>query len=134
MRKDDTLWDDTHGVDDLADAASSRVGRRAVRKASSRDTEDASRLIGCPLWWLKAMLPVVHSANELAVALYLYRQRVVQGSRTIKLTNIRLTAELGINRFTKYRTIKKLETARLITVRRRNKKALEITFFKRRPA
>jgi hypothetical protein len=35
----------------------------------------SSRLIGCPLWWLKAVLPVVHGPRQLAVALFLYRLR-----------------------------------------------------------
>jgi hypothetical protein len=121
--RDDSLWDDnTHGVDDLAGVP---VGRRA-------STDTAGRHIGCPVWWLKAVLPVVYGKNELAVALFLYRLRVIHNNRTVPVTNVRLLAELGIDRRVKYRTIKRLEGAGLITVQRRGKNALKITFPRRR--
>ena len=88
----------------------------------------SSRHIGCPMWWLKAVLPVVHGKNEVAVALFLYRLRVIYRSRTVPVTNVRLFAELGIDRRTKYLTIKLLERAGLITVERHNQRALKITF------
>jgi CRP-like cAMP-binding protein len=88
----------------------------------------SSRLIGCPLWWLKAVLPVVHGPRQLAVALFLYRLRVIHRSRTVPVTNVRLLAELGIDRRTKYQTIKRLERAGLIAVQRHNKKTVKIIF------
>ena len=122
------LWDDDGG-NDLADV----VQPQRMRKAKPRTAEDPSRHIGCPMWWFKAVYPIVRGKGELAVALFLYRQRAVQASRTVPVTNVRLMAEIGIDRFTKYRAIKHLEDAGLITVRRRNKKALEVTFRGCRP-
>jgi hypothetical protein len=90
--------------------------------------DDPSRFIGCPLWWFEAVYPIVRSKGELAVAMFLYRQRIVQGSKTITVTNVRLSAEIGVSRYIKYRAIKILEDAGLISVRRSNKKALELTF------
>lgn len=118
------IWDDDQ-PDDLANAKPARKARK-VSPAG-----DPTRHIGCPLWWFKA---AVHSGAELAVALILYRQHVIQGERTIAATNGRLMAELGVNRFAKYRAIRKLEEAGLITVRRRGKRALEVTFLLRRRA
>jgi hypothetical protein len=114
------LWDDD-GTDALAEVAQ-----------SPPTAMDPSRHIGCPLWWFQAVLPAVRGKGELAVALFLYRQRVVQGSQTIAVANVRLSTEIGISRFTKYRAIKNLEDAGLVTVRRRNKKAVEVTFYRRR--
>jgi hypothetical protein len=115
------LWDDD-GTDDLADVA-------PARKASP--VADA-RHIGCPLWWFNAVYPIMRGKGELAVALFLYRQRLVQGSRTITVTNVRLSSEIKVSRYTKYRAVKNLEDAGLVTVRRNNKKAVEITFRQRR--
>jgi hypothetical protein len=119
------LWED-NDIDALADVAQPRKGRKVA------PTADMSRHIGCPMWWFKAVYPVVRSKGELAVALFLYRQRIVQGGRTITMTNVRLAAETGINRFTKYRAIKKLKDAGLVTVRRHNKQALEVTIRRKR--
>ena len=87
-----------------------------------------TRFIGCPLPWFRLVFPIVRGKNELAVALFLYRQRAVQRSRTVLLTNVRLAAELGINRQAKYRALRRLAGAGLITIRRRNRRALEIAF------
>lgn len=81
--------------------------------------DDSLGHIGCPLAWLRDVFPVVHGKNELAVALYLYRLRTVRRSRTIKVSNARLLDELGINRFAKYRALRRLADAGIITVRYR---------------
>jgi hypothetical protein len=102
--------------------------------AEAPKREQNNRLIGCPLSWFRLVFPVVRGRNELAVALFLYRQRMIQRSRTVVVTNARLAAELGIDRFAKYRTLRRLADAGLITVRRHNKQALKITFRKLRRA
>jgi hypothetical protein len=121
----DSLWDEGH-IDDLAGAAQPRKARKASPAAGG-----PTRHIGCPLWWFQAVFPIMRGKGELAVALFLYRQRAVQGGQTVKITNIRLMSELGIGRHSKYRAIKRLESAGLISVHRRNKRALEITFRRR---
>jgi hypothetical protein len=124
--KDDSLWVDD-GVDDLAD-----VGSAPRRGRKTAPTEATARHIGCPLWWFRAVHPVVRGKNELVVAMFLYRQSVIQKSRTITVANVCLMDEMGVGRFAKYRAIKNLEDAGLVTVRRRNKKAVEVTFCRRR--
>jgi hypothetical protein len=97
-----------------------------------RVNTESARHIGCPLWWFRLIFPVVHGKNELAVALYLYRLRAVRRSRTIVVSNERLLAELGIDRYAKYRALRRLADAGVITIKRRNKRTLEIVFRRRR--
>jgi CRP-like cAMP-binding protein len=116
------LW--IEGPDDLATAPAS--ARR------SRVATDMSRHIGCPLWWFKLVFPIVRGKNELAVALYVYRLRMIHRSRTITVTNERLLAELGIDRFAKYRALRRLTSAGIITIKRRGWAAIEVTFIRAR--
>jgi CRP-like cAMP-binding protein len=104
------------------------LGAQKIRRRAARVDTDTHRLIGCPLWWFTLVYPAVRGKGELAVALYLYRLQVVQRSRTVKVSNERLSAELGIDRFTKYRALRQLEAANIITVKRHNKRALEVVF------
>jgi hypothetical protein len=96
----DDLWDHPDG--DPLDVKPSRP------RSSKSEPNDGDRHIGCPVWWLKLVLPAVGGA-KLAVALYLYRLRVVQHSRTVAVPNGWLRNELGISRRTKYKALKDLE-------------------------
>ena len=106
------------------------------RKPSDDDNEftgDPRRFFGCPWWWFEAVFPVVQSKAELAVALHLYRLRVIRHSLTIVVSNssdlFRLT---GVDRGVKYRTLKRLAAAGLISVRQRGAgRAPEVTFIAR---
>jgi AAA+ ATPase superfamily predicted ATPase len=93
-----------------------------------RVKSDSGRHIGCPLSWFKLVYPIVRGKGELAVALYLYRLRIILRSRTVKVSNERLFAELGVDRFTKYRALKRLAVARIIFIKRRGKQTLEVGF------
>lgn len=116
------LWIGT-GKDDLDLSDSPRKRFRNV---------DTGRHIGCPLSWFKLVFPIVRGKNELAVALYLYRLRSVRRSRSITVSNTTLLAELGIDRFAKYRALERLAAAGIITVKRHHKRALKIVFCDRR--
>jgi hypothetical protein len=94
-------------------------------------TRRPSRHIGCPLTWFKRVFPIVRGKNELAVALFLYRQHAIHRSRTITLSNACL-AELGIERHAKYRALRRLAGAGIITLERYNKSAARITFCRHR--
>ena len=78
------------------------------------------------------VFPLVRGKNELAVALYIYRLRTIQRSRTIKVSNTRLLTELGINRFAKYRALRRLAVAGIITVKSYPQRSLEVVFHRRR--
>jgi hypothetical protein len=75
-----------------------------------------NKLFGCPLWWLKLVLPLVQSKEQLVVAIYLWRRRVIcDHAKTFKVSNTELN-ELGIDRRIKYRTLEHLEAAKIIAV------------------
>jgi hypothetical protein len=82
--------------------------------------------IGCPLGWLKRVLPLVKSKEQLAVAIWLHRRRAVCRSEVFTVPNQELLAELGINRRTKYRTLRWLESAGAIALTRNDKHALQV--------
>jgi hypothetical protein len=117
---EESLW--AGGMDDLDAKPARRTARAAV----------GGRHIGCPLWWFKLVFPIVRGKNELAVALFLYRLRSIHRSRTIAVTNAHLMAELSIDRFAKYRAIQRLADAGILTVKRDGKRALRVTFQRRR--
>jgi hypothetical protein len=86
-------------TDDLWAEDTDDLNVQSIRRAARTNT--GARHIGCPLWWFTQVYPAVRGKGELAVALYLYRLRVIQRSCTVKVSNERLSAELGIDRFTK---------------------------------
>jgi hypothetical protein len=110
------LWVD--GPDDLARAPKAK--RPPARRRSDR-------LIGCPISWLKRVLPALRSAEQIAVALYIYRLTVVRRSKTVTVSNAELQREFGIDRRVKYRTLSSMERARLIRVKRIGRHAAEVT-------
>jgi hypothetical protein len=119
----ENLWIDGRR-DDLSDPLSTPRRPRTVT--------DATRHIGCPMRWFRLVFPIVRGKNELAVALYIYRLHTIRRSRTIKVYNSRLLAELGIDRFAKYRALRRLAEAGIITVKRRDSDSLEVTFKRKR--
>ena len=58
------------------------------------------------------MFPIVRGKNELAVALYVYRLRIIRRSRTVVISNTGLLTELGIDRYAKYRALSRLAECR----------------------
>jgi hypothetical protein len=69
----------------------------------------------------------VRGKSELAVALHIYRLRSIRHSRTITVSNGPL-AELEIDRFAKYRALRRLAEADLIRIKSNNRKALNVSF------
>jgi hypothetical protein len=104
--------------------------RQSGVKASSKSRDGH---IGCPLSWFRLVFQVVRSKNELAVALHIYRLRSIRHSRTVAVSNAFLT-ELGIDPHAKYRALDRLEAAGIITVRRRHKQTIKVTFRDRKRA
>jgi hypothetical protein len=93
--------------------------------AAARRGKPDQRFIGCPLWWFMQVFPIVRGKNELACALAVYRLRIIQHSRIVSVSNAYLT-KLGIDRYAKYRTLRRLAGAGLLVIRRHNKRALEV--------
>jgi hypothetical protein len=117
------LW--MEAPDDLAAAGTPRRRR-------GRGGAGVSRFIGCPLSWFMLVFQVVRGKNELAFALYLYRLRMIRHSGTVKVSNSRLLTELGIDRYAKYRALRRMEQAGIITLKRQNSRSLEVVFQQKR--
>jgi hypothetical protein len=65
--------------------------------------------------WLARVLPVVRSADQLVVALLLYRECLLRRSNAVALSNGELR-KLGISRQTKYRALDELREAGAIAI------------------
>ena len=104
--------------------------QRAETMATARSKPN-QRFIGCPLWWFKRVLPITRGKNDLAIALAVYRLRIVQHSRVVTVSNAYL-AGLGIDRYAKYRSLRRLANAGLFVIKRHSKRALEIEFLPKR--
>jgi hypothetical protein len=106
---------------DLIDEIVGKKGR--PRKAA----KDPSHFIGCPVWWLRHVLPVVRSKYQLAVALYLWRRRIVCGNhKTFDVPNNELKS-WGVSRKVKYQTLDRLAVAGVIKVSRKGRGAPTVT-------
>jgi hypothetical protein len=112
------LWID--GPDDLARVP--RSGRGKGRQSGG--------FIGCPLSWLKRVLPVMRGAGQLAVALYVYRRTKICRSRTVTVSNAELEKELGVNRWVKYRALSNLEGAGVVRLGSKTGHAVKVTLLK----
>jgi hypothetical protein len=121
MKRDDIgrLFED--GPDPLKDP---KLTPQRVRRTP---TGDGDRFIGCRIWWFDQVYPLVRSKGELAVALYIFRLRAVQGSRTVVVPNTWLKVR-GIDRHTKYRALRRLVDAGLIKVRQQSNEGTAVTF------
>src|SRR5262245_34165057 len=95
-----------------------REGRRIEvetlpsRVAPRRRPADA--YIGCPLEWMKRVIPAVRGRDQLAVAIWLHRRRAICRSNLFTVPNDALQQELGLSRKVKYQTLRRLEAAKLV--------------------
>jgi hypothetical protein len=120
------LWMD--GPDDIANAPMPKRWR------SGRRAGNSAQHIGCPVWWLRCVLPAVKSKKQLVVALYLWRRRVICGDRgTFDVPNNELRG-WGISRQTKYQTLALLVAAGKIRTRQKGKESLTVTILAREPS
>jgi hypothetical protein len=99
---------------------------QAVELMAGAPPRPADGYITCTLAWLARVLPVVCTANRLAVALLLYRRCLVQRSKTVSFPNSELS-KLGISRRTKFRALALLEEAGAVTVETRNGRSVRVT-------
>ena len=85
-----------------------------------------NRYIGCPLEWLKRVLPLMNSKEQLAVAIWLHRRRTVCRNELFTVPNKGLREDLGLSRWIKYGALQHLEAAGAIALIRDNKHALQV--------
>jgi hypothetical protein len=129
------MADSDFNVENLRIKGLPQLDPAAVKPADHRPraTKD-DKHIGCPLWWLQCVLPVVKSKQQLAVAIYFWRRWIVCGKRKIfDVPNGELKA-LKISRQTKYRTAELLAAAGLMGIHRGSiKDALALTILAEAP-
>ncbi len=101
--------------------------KAAEKAARGKRRRRSKEFVGCPMWWLRWVLPLTRSSEQLAVALYLYRLRIVRRSKTIRLSNVALENDLGLSRYAKYRILARLEEAGVLKVGRRDGRSLTVT-------
>jgi hypothetical protein len=98
-----------------------------------REPQDGHLFIGCPLEFLRLAVEATTTSGELAVALYVYRLSKVRRSKTVKVANGALERELGINRWVKYRALRKLAKAKAILLHpRKGNTASTVTLLRER--
>src|SRR5262249_22072284 len=95
------------------------------RRVTSRRPR-ADRHIGCPVEWLKRVLPLVRSKEQLAIAIWLHRRRVICRNDLFTVPNEALGEDLGLSRYVKYKALRHLEQAKVIAVTRNGNHALGI--------
>jgi hypothetical protein len=95
-------------------------------RVAPKQRQRADRFIGCPVEWLKRVLPLVKSKEQLAVAVWLHRRRAVCRNEVFTVPNESLREDLGLNRKAKYRALRYLERAGIIALTRDGKRALQV--------
>jgi hypothetical protein len=100
---------------------------KVTKKTAKKAKHQASDFVGCPMAWLKQVMPHVHGESQIVVALLLYRRWVLAGRRrTFDFPNGDLK-KLGIGRYTKCKVLTKLERASLVAVEYRPGHAARVT-------
>ena len=82
--------------------------------------------IGCPVEWLKRVLPLVKNKEQLGVAIWLHRRRAICRSELFTVPNKELLEDLGMSRKVKYQALRHLEKAGAIALVRNGKHALQV--------
>ena len=88
----------------------------------------AKGYLTCPLAWLARVWPLLRSAEQVLVLQLIYRRCLLARSRTVALPNGELAA-FGVSRYGKYRALTALGEAGLVSVRRRNGRAVRVTLY-----
>jgi replication initiation and membrane attachment protein DnaB len=112
---------------ELVEANFAARAKKATIGEKRKHASHNKRFFGCSEEWFNAIFPVVGGKNELAVAIYLYHLRALNRGHPFSLSNEKMAARLGVSRYTKYRTVAKLEAAGLLSVRRNGKSSPVIT-------
>ena len=97
---------------------------RAVPKRRKREEHH----IGCPVGWLKRVLPLAETKEQLAVAIWLHRRRAVCCNELFTVPNQELHEDLGLSRKVKYAALRHFEKTEVIAVVRDGKRALQVRF------
>ena len=109
-----------------------RDGRRieveTLESRVGRKRRHADQHIGCRLEWLKRVLPLAETKEQLAVAIWLHRRRAVCRNELFTVPNQELHEDLGLSRKVKYAALRHFEKTEVIAVVRDGKRALQVRF------
>jgi hypothetical protein len=131
MRDEDVFNPDRFRLTPEQQAELGAAKRAPVKQRAGPNHND--RLIGCPVWWLQCVRPVVKSRDQLIVAIHLWRRRIVCGCETFDVPNGDLKA-IGVSRKAKHAALGWLAAAGLISVVRRSAKAASaVTILAKKP-
>jgi hypothetical protein len=100
------------------------VAERKVELPGARARRSRQFIPPVPMEWFRRACRLPGKALVVALAAWYRSKR--QGSPTVVLTQAGLS-ELGVSRQAKYRALRRLEEAGLLTVRRRGHKSPEVT-------
>jgi hypothetical protein len=82
---------------------------------------------GCPLSFVRRVLPLVGSAEQMVIAMWLHRRRAVCGGKDwFTVPAKALDDDLGLSRHTRYRALKHIEQAGGIAVSYDGNKAMRV--------
>jgi hypothetical protein len=113
--------------DDVFEEDADPLDNPAASTSEAKITMQAADFVGCPMAWLKQVLPYIRGEGQLVVLLLLHRAWVLRGRRrTFDFPNGDLK-KLGIHRSVKHKALARLETAGLISVEHRAGHATRIT-------
>jgi hypothetical protein len=115
---DDDLFARDDGSDPLDDPVQESTGYKPDRSDEP--------YVRCTLAWLKRVLPLVNSPEQVAVAMWLQRRRAVCRQEWFSVPSSALQLELGLSKSTKYRTLIHLERGKVIALARLGQQALLI--------
>jgi hypothetical protein len=82
--------------------------------------------IGCPVEWLKRVIPLLKTPKQVGVAIWLHRRRIICGSQLFTVPNKALQEDLGLSRRVKYGALRHLAKAGVIALVRDGKHTLQV--------
>jgi hypothetical protein len=103
-----------------------RIGVETPPSRVAPKRRRADQYIGCPLEWLKRVIPLVKSKEQLAIAIWLHRQRAIYQNEVFTVPNDALEKDLGLSRYVKYKALQHLEKAKVIISLRSGRHALRV--------
>ena len=114
--------------DDIYDPEGFRIPVKWEEPDLPNKPKPRERHVGCPVWFLRLAVEAT-GGRRLAVAMSLYRLRVIHRSKTVKVPNGWLEEQLGIGCDTKARAIRDLAAAGILRVHpQKGREATVITF------
>jgi hypothetical protein len=109
-----------------------RDGRRSEVETIERAARPKRRRedphIGCPVGWLKRVIPLLKTPEQVGVAIWLHRRQAICRKELFTVPSKALQDDLGLSREIKNRTLAHLEEAEAIALVRDGKRALQVRF------